>query len=264
MIIAQISDMHVVAEGCLAYGRIDTNGHLQAAITHLNALDPQPDLVLATGDLVNDAEPGEYDCLMRLLGELRAPFAALPGNHDDRAQFRAAFAGAPFVPAGEGPLHWAMDLGPVRLIALDDQVPGEAHGMIGDQTLAWLEARLQERPDHPTILALHHPPVATGIGHMDRMRCFGADGLETLLADYPAVIRILCGHLHRDITAQFAGIPVSICGSTAHSVALTLDDRTAGWRPEPPALLLHVWIEATGLVTHRSPIGDYGEIRRFG
>ena len=49
MLIAQISDMHVKADGELLYRRIDTAGYLERAVAHVNALDPRPDLVIATG-----------------------------------------------------------------------------------------------------------------------------------------------------------------------------------------------------------------------
>jgi 3',5'-cyclic AMP phosphodiesterase CpdA len=47
MLIAQISDMHVKAEGELLYGRIDTAGFLERAVAHVGALDPRPDVVEA-------------------------------------------------------------------------------------------------------------------------------------------------------------------------------------------------------------------------
>ena len=57
MLIAQISDMHVKAEGELLYGRIDTAGFLERAVAHVGALDPRPDVALATGDLVEGGKP---------------------------------------------------------------------------------------------------------------------------------------------------------------------------------------------------------------
>ena len=62
MLIAQISDMHVKAEGKLLYRRIDTAGFLERAVAHVNALDPRPDIVIATGDgdkaLASDLKKG--------------------------------------------------------------------------------------------------------------------------------------------------------------------------------------------------------------
>ena len=70
MLIAQISDMHVKPPGELLYDRIDTAGFLERAVAHVNALDPRPDIVIATGDLVDGGKAEEYALLKRLLAPL--------------------------------------------------------------------------------------------------------------------------------------------------------------------------------------------------
>ena len=53
MIMAQITDLHVVGNGQLCQGRVATNAQLQEAVAHINGLSPRPDVVLATGDLTD-------------------------------------------------------------------------------------------------------------------------------------------------------------------------------------------------------------------
>ena len=53
MLIAQITDLHVVGHGQLCQGRVATNAQLQEAVVHINRLEPRPDVVLATGDLTD-------------------------------------------------------------------------------------------------------------------------------------------------------------------------------------------------------------------
>ncbi|MEK7996515.1 MAG: metallophosphoesterase, partial [Planctomycetota bacterium] len=84
MLIAQITDMHLKGEGELLFGRVDTTGFLERAVAHVNALDPRPDIVLATGDLVNDGGPEQYANLRRVLAPLDMPVFMIPGNHDAR------------------------------------------------------------------------------------------------------------------------------------------------------------------------------------
>src|SRR6266851_489246 len=98
MLIAQISDMHVKAEGELLYGRIDTAGFLERAVAHVNALDPRPDIVIATGDLVEGGKPEEYARLKRLLAPLAMPVHLIPGNHDARDALREVFADHAYLP----------------------------------------------------------------------------------------------------------------------------------------------------------------------
>ena len=82
MLLVQLSDPHIVEEGELLLGGIDTADVPARGVEHVNRLDPQPDLVLLTGDLVNEGRPEEYEHLRELLEPLRAPFHLVPGNHD--------------------------------------------------------------------------------------------------------------------------------------------------------------------------------------
>jgi 3',5'-cyclic AMP phosphodiesterase CpdA len=91
MLIAQISDLHIQKGGKPAYGRVDTVSMLKRAVAALNALDPQPDVVLATGDLVERGSTEEYGILRDILAPLKATLLVVPGNHDARATLAVAF-----------------------------------------------------------------------------------------------------------------------------------------------------------------------------
>ncbi len=254
MLIAQISDLHFLPKGTLAFGRVDTAGCLEQALEHLNALEPAADAVLITGDLTNDGDAPVWAELMALLGRLRAPVLAVPGNHDDRELMRKAFA--PGFPA-EGPLRFAVDLGPLRLIGLDSLIPGAPGGRLGPDQLAWLDEQLAGAPERPTLVALHHPPFATGIDHMDAMMLADGDALAEVIGRHPQVARVLCGHVHRSVHCRFAGTLGQIGPGVAHAVRLTLAGAPSRWVREPPAVLLHEWRDGRGLVSHLDFIGDF-------
>ena len=91
MLIAQISDFHLKSEGTLAYGVADTATPLKRTIEHINRLNPMPDLILVTGDLVDGGGPDTYAYLSELLSLLRPPLVIVPGNHDHKASLRKAF-----------------------------------------------------------------------------------------------------------------------------------------------------------------------------
>jgi 3',5'-cyclic AMP phosphodiesterase CpdA len=257
MLIAQISDMHVKAEGELLYRRIDTPGFLDRAVAHLNALDPRPDIVIATGDLVEGGKPEEYAHLKRLLAPLAMPVHLIPGNHDARDALREVFADHAYLPPA-GFLQYAVEGLPVRLIALDTLVPGKAHGALCAERLDWLEARLAES-DRPTILFMHHPPFDCGISAFDGARLTeGEPRLAELVRRYGNVERVMCGHVHRPIQVRWAGTMASIAPSTAHQATLDLQDKAPlSMMMEPPGLALHLWRPGTGLVTHVSYVGTY-------
>ncbi len=254
MLIAQLSDPHVCAPGTLYQGLVDSNAMFAAAIRRLAALDPAPDLVLLTGDVTEHATAEEYRLARQLMAEIHQPILAIPGNHDEREAFRAAFADMAYLPA-TGPLHFARNHGPLRIVGLDISVPGQHHGDFDDATAAWLEATLAADPDRPTLIMLHQPPIETGIGFIDTYRCFNGERLAAIVARYPAVERILCGHVHRHMSLRFGGTLLQIAPSTTTAIALRL---APGAEPasyvEPPALLLHHWRADAGMVTHHVPI----------
>jgi 3',5'-cyclic AMP phosphodiesterase CpdA len=257
MLIAQISDMHVKAEGRLLYRRIDTASYLERAVAHLNALDPRPDVVIASGDLVEGGKPEEYAYLERLLAPLEMPIHLIPGNHDARDALREVFADHTYLPRS-GFLQYTIETLAVRLIGLDSLVPGKAHGELCAERLDWLEARLAES-DRPTILFVHHPPFDCGIAAFDGARLSeGADRLAELVRRHPNVERLMCGHVHRPIQVRWAGTMASIAPSTAHQATLDLHEQAPlSMMMEPPGLALHLWRPGTGLITHVSYIGTY-------
>jgi 3',5'-cyclic-AMP phosphodiesterase len=256
MLLSQISDLHLTGGRVPAYGRVDTAGCLERCVQRIVGLDPAPDLVIATGDLVDEPDTQSYGLLREILGALPMPFHLMPGNHDERGALRAAFPDHRYLHGPGEHLQYAIDGYPVRLLALDSVIPGQPQGVLCPQRLRWLEQQLGAS-DAPTVIALHHPPFSTGIGHMDRMALQQASGLERVVRRFPQVQRIICGHLHRPIQALFAGTLASVCPSTAHQVLLDLKpDSPARFVMEPPAFQLHLWTGAR-LVTHTAYTGAY-------
>src|SRR4051812_18489497 len=147
-IIAQISDLHIKAPGELAYGKVDTARALARCVAELNALDPRPDLVVISGDLVDTPTPGEYQHLWRLLAPLTIPFIGVPGNHDDRAMMRNAFPDWAYA-RSSGALDQARTVGPLDIVVLDSHVAGKPHGMLEPETLQWLDAVLASSRERP-------------------------------------------------------------------------------------------------------------------
>ena len=264
MVIAQISDLHICEEGRVWHRRVETGTYLARCVEQIARTTPRPDLVMATGDLADAGAPAQYRWLRQLLARLPMPVYLIPGNHDRREAMRAEFPDHDYFPKDGEFLHYVIEGFPARLIALDTLVPGQDGGLMCDQRLAWLEARLAEVPGRPTIIFMHHPPFATGIEHMDRIALAGADRMAAIVARYPNVERVLCGHLHRSIEARWAGTLARTAPSTAHQVTLDLREGAPGtFIMEPAAFLLHIWQEGVGVVTHTSYVGDFAGPFRF-
>src|SRR5271166_1678561 len=108
MIIAQITDTHIKRKGKLLHHMINTAKRLRKAVERLNALDPRPDVVLATGDLVEDGKRKEYKLLRKILDHLEIPLYVIPGNHDRSEAFLDAFSDHAYLPR-YGPLQYAIE-----------------------------------------------------------------------------------------------------------------------------------------------------------
>lgn len=258
MLIAHLSDLHIRPHGVLYQGLVDSNAMCEQAIDHLNALWPRPDVVIITGDVVDEGQPAEYEKARALLNRIEQPLLMIPGNHDDRGLFRANFC-RDMPGADDAPVHFiAAGHGPMRIIGLDVTVPGEHHGDIDDAAHNWLEAALAQEPERPTLIMLHQPPFLSGIPYIDTYACLNGHRLAQLVAQFPAVERVVCGHIHRSMQLRFGGTVLCTAPSTTTAIALALDPHAeeASWL-EPPALLLHHWKPDTGLITHWVPIGKF-------
>lgn len=263
MLIAQLTDCHVRPPGQVFADVVDTKAMLAAAVDAVLALSPRPDVVLLTGDLTNDGEPEAYATIRPELARLPMPVYAIPGNHDDR-EAMLALDGVAELGKGQAFRQYSAELGGLLLIALDSLVPGEAHGDICSERLAWLEATLESTGNLPVLMMVHHPPGMTGIPFMDRIGLSASPGLVRVVHRHARRIqRIICGHVHRPIFYRWQDVAVSVSPGVAHQVVLTLDDSEPAFIMEPPGFHLHMWAPATGLVTHHVSIGHYPGPYRF-
>lgn len=252
MTLAQISDPHVR----IGAGDLGSAEALAAAVRAVGDLRPAPDAVLVSGDLTDHASAAEYERVAELLAPLAMPVHVLAGNHDDADGLRAHLG----APGGSGePLHYADRVGELRLVACDTTIAGRVEGALGAERLDWLRQRLAEDGDAPTIVAMHHPPVSTGVPAIDALGLAQADrvALAELLAGAPQVKRVVAGHVHRAATGEVGGRAVFVCPSSYLQLALDFGSGEIALVREPPCFAVHV---ATGreVVSHLQPIGDYG------
>jgi 3',5'-cyclic-AMP phosphodiesterase len=258
VIIAQISDSHITIKN----GVIDLNAKqaLERAINYINQLSETPDVVLLTGDCADSGDMAEYQQVQELLNQLPMPAYVIPGNHDDRKQMLEVF-GTQGKNSLEGFMQYVIDDGPLRLIALDTNIPGRDEGQLCNDRLAWLEAQLREEPSRPTVIFMHHPPFSTGVAIVDAMGLMNADAFGNLIEQHKQVEAILSGHVHSTFVRRYRGTVAITCGSTSHQMTIDLK-RPKGMTvtKESPVCLLHTWQESTGLLTHTSLIADHGPV----
>lgn len=255
----QLTDLHIRKPGQLAYGKVDTSEYLRTTVESVRALRQRPEAIVITGDLTDFGRAEEYQYMKELLAPLAMPVYLMPGNHDDRQNLRAVFNDHDYL-GTTGFVQYHCRIGPLHLLALDTSEPGRSDGRLCSERLAWLDQQLAALEGQAVVVAMHHPPFRTLIGHMDKIGLSeGSVELESLLRRHPNVERVLCGHLHRAIDVRFGGTLASTCPGPAHQVTLNLDPQaTSDWMLEPPAFRVHAWDEVNRrLVTHLAPIGSF-------
>lgn len=247
-ILVQLSDPHVGAD----WGDGDPTARLAAAVESVRSLRASPSALLVSGDLADNGTDAEYQQVRDLLAPVAVPVYALPGNHDDRDALRRNFD----VPGRDGePVQYAVDLGPLRLVVLDSKRLGEESGELDSDRLAWLDAALAAAPHSPTMVAMHHAPVLTGIPALDELGLPPGDrrALGRVLERHPQVRRLVAGHAHRTIAADLGGCAVLAVPSTYIQARLDFRSDELELAAEPPGFAVHV-VVGDDVVSHIQPV----------
>jgi 3',5'-cyclic-AMP phosphodiesterase len=255
-LLVQLSDPHIGAE----WADGDSVDGLAAAVGCVLRL--QPDAVLVSGDLSDHASDAEYDLVRNLLAPLEAPLYVLAGNHDDRSALRRHF-GVPG--ADDEPVRYSVELGPMRLVVLDTAQRGNDPGALGAGQLEWLDAELAATPGLPTLVAMHHPPFATGVAAWDGIGLPDADrrALGEVIERHPQVRRLVSGHLHRTINGAIGGRPALVVPSTFVQARLTFDSDEIELAAEPAGFAVHAVVDGE-LISHVQPVDEPGRSRITG
>lgn len=244
MLIAQITDVHI------GFDPDDVDEFNRQRLDHLLARISDgpnpPDALIVSGDLADKGDAQSYATLASVLAATGWPILPCVGNHDIRDVFDDHFPGHR---DANGFVQYVRDVGPLRFIVIDTLEEGRHGGAFCDVRAAWLKARLAERPDTPTWIIMHHPPVDSGIVWMTTdQREPWVETFAAAIADAPQLGGLICGHLHRSLTVPWRGLTVAICSSVAPQVALDLrpiDVEAPDNRPmivaEDPAYAMHHW-----------------------
>jgi 3',5'-cyclic-AMP phosphodiesterase len=228
VLLAQVSDLHIGA----SEKDVDPVPHLEAAVEAIRALPNQVDAILVSGDLTHDGGRSEFRLARELLERLDAPLHVLPGNHDDRTLLREVFD-LPGV--GAEPVNYSVDVGELRLVVFDSNVPGQDPGRYDPEQLRWLDAELRAQPGRPTLLTMHHPPLTTGVREWDGINL--EPGQRPLLAEvvarHPQLRAIVGGHLHRIAASALAGCPVISVPSTYQQARPDFESEGVEFVPMP-------------------------------
>jgi hypothetical protein len=100
------------------------------------------------------------------------------------------------------------------MVCINTSVPGEEGESFDKERADQFEAQLAADPD--TIIAMHHPPVATGVGWIDPQEdAAWIKRFAAVVTRWRQVRHVIYGNANMAVTTQFCGIPLSISSATA-------------------------------------------------
>ncbi|HDU8649374.1 3',5'-cyclic-AMP phosphodiesterase [Morganella morganii] len=228
--ILQITDTHLFAGETDTLLGINTLHSYHAVLDAIVKQQLPADLIVATGDLVQDQSTRAYQRFTDGIARLPAPCVWLPGNHDYQPSMAQELAAAGISPSKQVLLgdQW-------QILLLDSQVQSVPHGELSDDQLIWLDNCLAQQPDRHTVVMLHHHPLASGCTWLDQHSLRNSHMLAEVLTRYQNIEGILCGHIHQDLDVMWNGIRMLATPSTCvqfkpHCTNFTLDTAAPGWR----------------------------------
>jgi 3',5'-cyclic-AMP phosphodiesterase len=207
MIIAQISDTHISTNTPDADKRLSD---LALTIADINELNPLPDVIVHTGDVVHNGQQDEYAKAAAILAKAHAPVYVLAGNKDNQVNLRGAFSANGYLMPDFDFVQYAIDIYPVRLLVLDTTSSGNK-GNFCPKRLKHMIDLVQVETTKPIAVFTHHPPFIVTEGperfHFENWHAMSL--LRSTLRHSGRVVAVFSGHVHRAAWGEVAGIPAT-------------------------------------------------------
>ncbi|NIM29429.1 MAG: phosphodiesterase [Gammaproteobacteria bacterium] len=230
--IVQITDTHLSRDPDGVLAGVATWKTFNAVLRQIERRHADFDYLVLTGDLAQDEALETYQMLREALGEWLHRLRIIPGNHDAPANLRAVFP--ELFPRAEGPLTFTLSNAEWKIIGLDSHLPGDVKGRIDAGQLEWLRGELCAAPDLPSLLFVHHPPVAINVAWIDKLGLHDPDDLIGIIEGSPQIKAVCAGHVHQEFCGQIGAAAVfttpSTCVQFSARAEKAFDTRAAGYR----------------------------------
>ncbi|AKU63275.1 3',5'-cyclic-nucleotide phosphodiesterase [Aggregatibacter aphrophilus] len=228
--IVQITDPHLFKDTNGELLGINTQASFSQVLTEIQQQQYAYDLVLATGDLVQDSSDEGYLHFCEGVKAFEKMVFWIPGNHDFQPKMfdlltKDNISAKKHILLGE---RW-------QILLLDSQISGVPHGQLSEYQLDWLLAKLKEYPQRYSLVVLHHHILSTHSAWLDQHNLRNAHELAYVLAPFSNVKGILYGHIHQQVDGEWHGYKVMATPSTGiqfkpDSNTFALDTVQPGWR----------------------------------
>jgi Icc protein len=227
--VIQLSDTHIQAKRGGKLWGVDVDANLIAVIEQLTVKHWPVDLILVTGDLVQDEGAAAYHRFDEFLACLNVPVYCLPGNHDNPLILSQTLA--------KSTVRHARHIitGQWQFILLDSTLKNSPNGYLAESELLFLDDMLATYANHHTIVCLHHQPVAIGSAWLDTMTVSNSTEFFAIADRHPHVKAIIWGHIHQAFAQQRRGVALLSAPSTCvqfqpGQAAPKADTLTPGYR----------------------------------
>lgn len=192
ILIHHVSDTHFGYRSW-SYGEAD---HMADDL--LDNLVPPADVFVHTGDITDHGAPAEDAYARRWLHRAArgAPEVWAMGNHDIRD--RQIHTRATWEKIYRRSANTFVDIDGIRLVtfAVDDFTGTSTPWVVPAATWTWLDGVVSAAPG-PVILVDHYPPSELGVAAENYLQ--PAATLDAFVGDHPAVVGMLCGHMHLEL-----------------------------------------------------------------
>lgn len=226
--VLQLTDPHLMADPAGELLGVNTRDSLDAVIAQVLRDHGQPDFILATGDIAQDATEEAYRVFGEKLKAFQCSSAWMAGNHDDSPVLASI---ASEIQADRR--HIVQ--GGWQFVLLDTSVPGKVFGELAESELTFLEKTLEENPELPALIALHHHPVEIDTRWMSPIGLHNRDAFWRVVDRFAQVKIVLWGHIHQDLdqtrnSVRLLATPSTCIQFTAGSVEFSVEDKSPGYR----------------------------------
>lgn len=202
--IIQITDTHIVPRGEYWRGdsKAQTDSRLRLVVEHINNLPWKPDLVIRTGDIVDNGSVSSYRYAKEILDNLNVEYFLVCGNHDNFENLQKVFGDHKYFSDSKFSQYY-IDFPNLRLVAMDTRVIGKEFGALCKDRLHWLELRLKETVK-PIMIFLHHFPVEVDSSLFKDLNLLNSNELSEIISRYDSLLGLYCGHYHHSSVNKFA------------------------------------------------------------
>lgn len=229
LIILQFTDCHILAKPESTLANVNTTTSLCKVLKYALSKHQHPNLILITGDLVNNPCKRSYERIYAILKTTQTKTLCLPGNHDDFMLMQQIINDAQVNCAKHLVLNkW-------QIVCLNSKQKYSHEGYIENDELNFLETKLTQHQNLNAVIAIHHPPLAISSPWLNKIMLKNKTKFFTVLRNFPQVKAIICGHIHQQLETQQEKIKILVSPSTCFQFKpnckeFTLDTKPAGYR----------------------------------